>query len=113
MPALYALGQHKALCEIQAVLQENEHIFAYLDDVYVICDPERAAQVFEIIAAALELHAGIRVNLGKTKMWNAAGDKPEGIDKIGPDVWVGGGETSSQGMVVLRAPVGHNDYITE
>ena len=47
------------------------------------------------------------------KMWNAAGNKPEGIDKIGPDVWVGGGETSSQGMVVLGAPVGHNDYITE
>eukprot|EP00959_Pyramimonas_sp_CCMP1952_P010182 212872-Pyramimonas_sp.AAC.1 len=35
MPALFALGQHPALQEVQARLLPGEHLFAFLDDIYV------------------------------------------------------------------------------
>eukprot|EP00439_Symbiodinium_sp_Y106_P083753 s1591_g24.t1 len=38
MPALYALAQQPALCEVQAQLCDGEAIFAFLDDTYVV-DP--------------------------------------------------------------------------
>ena len=40
MPALYALGQHPALLATQARLQDDEAVFAFLDDVYVLCAPK-------------------------------------------------------------------------
>ena len=43
-------------------------VFAYLDDVYILCAPERAVDVFEILTSALERQAGVRANLGKTKV---------------------------------------------
>ena len=36
MPALYALGQHPALVELQRHLRSEKLVFAYLDDIYVI-----------------------------------------------------------------------------
>ena len=86
-------------------------IFAYLDDIYIICNPERAVEVFDVVAPALEHHAGIRINLGKTKMWNAAGVKPVGVDDLAAKVRVGNGISSKQGMVVLGTPVGHKDFV--
>ena len=43
MPMLFSLGQHNALRAVQAKLQEGELIFAYLDDVYIVCSPERVS----------------------------------------------------------------------
>ena len=39
MPALYALGQHAALTQVDASLHEGEMLFAFLDDIYILCDP--------------------------------------------------------------------------
>ena len=36
MPALYALGQHTALTEVQATLRDGKMLFAYLDDICVL-----------------------------------------------------------------------------
>ena len=63
MPALYALGQHPALLQAHAALTLGEDLYAYLDDIYVTCQPERAGPAF-------------RVHLGKTRAWNAAGEEP-------------------------------------
>ena len=46
MPALYALGQHAALSQVNATLREGEMLFAYLDEIYVLCDPDRVAEIF-------------------------------------------------------------------
>ena len=70
MPAFYALGQHPALAEANSLLREDEFLFAFLDDVYVLCDPERVVEVFRLVGTALGERAGIQVNLGKTKIWN-------------------------------------------
>ena len=37
MPALFSLGQHPALQAVQAQLQDGERLFAFLDNVYVVC----------------------------------------------------------------------------
>ena len=37
MPALYALGQHEALSQVHATPRQGEMLFAYLDDIYVLC----------------------------------------------------------------------------
>ena len=46
MPALYSLGQHDALDAIKRQLKQDEHLLAYLDDIYVTCKPARAKEVF-------------------------------------------------------------------
>ena len=49
MPAQYSLGQHAALEAVQRQLQEGEHLFAFLDDVYVLCQPERVRVLFDLL----------------------------------------------------------------
>ena len=49
MPPLYALGQHPALEEVRGQLRPGEAIFAYLDDVYVLCLPDRATGVCDCL----------------------------------------------------------------
>lgn len=111
MPALYALGQHPALVEVNAALREGELIFAFLDDIYVLSAPERVADIFHMVAAALERHAGIRVNLGKTKVWNAAGCKPPRMEEIGAEAWTGDAPPAQRGIVVLGTPVGDAAFV--
>ena len=44
MPALYALAQQPAFCEVQAQLRDGEAIFAFLDDTYVVAPRTGYAQ---------------------------------------------------------------------
>ena len=37
MPLLFSLGQHRALQAVAAQLQDGEKLFAFLDDIYVVC----------------------------------------------------------------------------
>ena len=69
MPMLYSLGQHEALLSVQDSLLPDEKLFAYLDDLYVVC-PERVVPIFKLFACALEEHARIQVHLGKIQVWN-------------------------------------------
>ena len=41
MPALYALGQHRAIVAVQATLLPSEKLFAFLDDIWVVANPRR------------------------------------------------------------------------
>ena len=41
MPMLFALGQHQALRSVQHFLRSDERLFAYFDDIHVVCAPER------------------------------------------------------------------------
>ena len=113
MPHLYALGQHPALEDVRGQLRPSEAIFAYLDDVYVLCQPDQATEVFNLLATALSAQAGVQVNLGKTKMWNKAGVQPPGAETIGPEVWVGGSNVAPahRGIVVLGSPLGSQEFI--
>ena len=41
-PALFALGQHEALCRAASELHRDNALLAFLDDLYVVTVPERA-----------------------------------------------------------------------
>ena len=83
MPGLFALAQHPALQATQAMLLPGEVLFVFLDDIYILSRPGRARAIFDILQARLQAHAGIQVNLGKTRAWNAGGVLPPGVDAFG------------------------------
>jgi hypothetical protein len=85
MPALFLLGQHPALAQVHSQIREGEHIFAYLDDIYIVSHPDRSRAIFDLAGTALWEHARIRINLGKTRAWNAAGDEPPRMQELSAD----------------------------
>ena len=113
MPALYALAQHGALEVARAQLLPGETLLAYLDDVYILCQPGRAVEAFRAVTTALQDFAGIDANLGKCRMWNRAGVAPAGHADLGADVWKGGAacRPADQGIVVLGSPVGSTEFV--
>eukprot|EP00973_Karenia_brevis_P059577 8294542-Karenia_brevis.AAC.1 len=76
MPALYAIAQHPALQEVAQHLRHGEQVFAFLDDIYLVCKPDRASYLFNLVRDELRNRCGISVNLGKTKVCNKAGIHP-------------------------------------
>ena len=105
MPLLFSLAIHDALEEVQAELEDGELLFAFLDDVYVVCLPNRVRTIFDLLGARLSRVAGIRLHDGKTRVWNKAGECPERVAELGPDVW------SPQGVKILGTPVGSGDFV--
>ena len=91
----YAVAQHPALEAVADALQPGEGVFAFLDDIYIVCAPERVATFYGVLAAALWDHARVQLNQGKTRVWNAAGEEPPNLAAVQPDpssatgVWVG------------------------
>ena len=81
MPALFALGQHEAFEAICRVLS-SEKLFAFLDDIFIVAAPECMAFLHAQVESALWDHARIRINQGKTQLWNRAGVFPVGCEHI-------------------------------
>ena len=48
MPMLCSSGQHGARQSIQDSLQDDEHLFACLDGLHVVCFPERVASIHKL-----------------------------------------------------------------
>ena len=68
MPLLFSLGIHDALEEIQQQSEPGESLFAFVDDVYVLCSPERTRVLYNLLNTTLRERAGIRLHTGKTRM---------------------------------------------
>ena len=115
-------------CEICVVccsrLREGERLFAFLDDVYFICAPDRAGDVHKILQQELWRHARIQVPHIKTKMWNRSGTTPAGEEELTASarvldpnavVWRGNHAlpTCAQGFKVLGVTIGHPDFVEE
>ena len=84
MLQLFCLAQHAALRAVADQLAEGEHLFAFLDDLHIVCHPDRVGEIHSILQRELFRHAHISVHLGKTKIWNRSGDEPEGCCSGGP-----------------------------
>ena len=82
MPLLFSLGQHRAMVAVQASLLEGERLFAFLDDIYIVCAPSRVGEVCLLLQRHLLEQTGIQVHQGKTKIWNAGGLKPPVADVL-------------------------------
>ena len=63
MPLLFSLAIHNALKDVQGHLESCELLFAFLDDVYVVCVPHRVRSIFNLLGDRLS--AGIRIHQGK------------------------------------------------
>ena len=105
MPLLFSLGIQNALEEVRQSLEEGEWLFAFLDDVYVLCSPERTRIIYDLLAETLGERAGIRMHTGKTRTWNFAGERPADLADLGPDVW------NPLGIKILGTPVGHDEFV--
>ena len=106
MPLLFLIGIQGALEEVSRSLKEGEHLCAFLDDLYLVCEPERVRPLYDRLAEALSTVAGIRLYQGNTRVWNAIGQCPEDIADLGPEVW------SMDGIKVLGTPLGSTEFVS-
>ena len=104
MPYLFSLGVRSAMASVSGRLEPGEHLFAFLDDVYVVSEPERTGTIYALLARDFHEKAGIRLHQGKARVWNAAGMIPDGIQDLGPEVW------SPEGLMVLGTPMGSDAF---
>ena len=68
-PALFALGQHSALCSAASALHPAETLVAFLDDLYVVTTRGRAHECRDTVVGAVERDCGIASNIGKTRVY--------------------------------------------
>ena len=108
MPLLFSLAQHAALVATQEQLRPGEFLFAFLDDIYIVCLPDRVGDIHAVLQEELYRHARISIHLGKTKVWNSGGEEPEACA-----VWRGDPTlpVALQGVKILGTPVGHEAFI--
>ena len=122
MPALFAVGQHRALVAMRDRLLPHEHLLAFLDDINIV--PERVVTIHTQLRAKLWNHARIQIHQGKTQVWNRGQVEPANIDvlqfaarTVDPEaiVWRGSANlpTTEQGVVILGTPLGHVDFVQE
>ena len=119
MLLLFSLWQNPALVEVQRQLLQGEHLFAFVDDIY-ITELARVRTVLTLVENAL-LWAGISIHQGKTKIWNQVGIQPPGCEMLErlarvvdqhAHVWRGPElSTHLQGFKILGTPLGHPDYV--
>ena len=107
MPLLFSIGIQGALEEVADAMRPDEQICAFLDDVYIVCQPERVRVLFDLLAESLFRVAGIRIHDGKTRVWNASGTVPDNVEELGPAVW------QPRGITVLGTPIGSPEYTAE
>ena len=106
MPALFSLGQHAALRHAASQLMPGEHVFAYLDDLYVVCPRWRAASAFRTVANAVADMAGVQSHLGKLRAWcSGGGPAPADLAALGEHVWTADLEPERNGIMVLGVPI--------
>ena len=82
MPALFALGQHQALVAVHDQLTPQERLFAFHDDIYAVCSPERVSDIHNMLQRELWIHSRIQVHQGKTQLWNRGGVEPRGWELL-------------------------------
>ena len=123
MPLLFAVGQHQALEAVKGQLSDGDHLLAYLDDTFIVTQPESTGDSFRSLETELWNRAKIRIHGSKTKIWNRAGIRPPICDElerraraIDPSaiVWRGSEvPCHQQGLKVLGTPLGHPEFVRQ
>ena len=122
MSALFALGQHQALVAVHDQLAPHERLFAFIDDIYVVCSPDRVSDIHNMLQREWWIHSRIQVHQGKTQLWNRGGVEPRRWELLAanalrsdPDAIVWRGDFSlpadQQGVKVLGTPLGSPEYV--
>ena len=87
MPLLLSIGIHGVLEEVATHLEDGEQLCAFLDDVYLLCEPARVEPLYKVLEEAMMRIAGIRLHQGQTRAWNKAGVVPNDILNVGAEAW--------------------------
>ena len=104
MPLLFSIGIQGAPEEIiSTLLFAGEHLCAFLDDVYIVCQPGRVRYLYDRLGEALLRVAGIRLHQGKTRVWIKSQLQPTNVEDLGPDVW------QPKGITVLGTSIGSEE----
>ena len=69
----FSFAIHDSLRDVKRGMQQDEELFAFLDDVYTSSPPGRTRTIYDALAEVLPQKAGIQLHTGKTRVWNAAG----------------------------------------
>ena len=112
MPLLFSLGLHRALCAVRDRFLLSERLLAFLDDICVICSPDRVVSVHVVhVALQEELWAHSRIHVHQ--LWNRS-EKPPACWDPTAIVWRGDQTLpcSQQGMKVLGTPLGHPEFVS-
>ena len=72
--------EHWFRCRVICV--KGKRLFAFVDDICIVCTPERVGAVYESLEDALRTNVGINIHLEKPKLWNAEGRKPGVADAL-------------------------------
>ena len=103
MPLLFSIAIQGALEQVARLLKPGEHLRAFLDDIYMVCEPERVRPLYNILGAALHREASV-CTLAKP-VWNRGGIVPAHVEEMGPDVW------NCDGIKVLGTPLGTAHFV--
>ena len=106
MPLLFGLGIHDALSEAKSTMGEEEHLLAFLDDVFIVSEPDRTRSGYNTLGDEFSTRTGIHLHAGKTRVWNQ-GVCPPGVEELGPEVW------SKRGVKILGTPLGSDAFVQE
>ena len=66
MPLLFSIGIQPALEEVAVAMLPREQLSAFLDDVRMLCQPDRVGPLYKLLEEALLRNAGIQLHQGKT-----------------------------------------------
>ena len=69
------------------VLHPGEQLCAFVDDIHVLCQPDRVKFIHDALRRALLRVAGIHLHQGKTRVWNKGSVQPEQEENLGQDAW--------------------------
>ena len=82
MPLLFSTGIQGALEEVSTLLLPGEQLCAFLDDVYIVCQPGRVRYLYDRLGEAVLRVAGIRLHQGKTRVWNKSQLQPTNVEDL-------------------------------
>ena len=112
MPALFCLALHAALGRIRDNLPPGAEIIAYLDDIYVLCDPNDTTPILHYVADELLRTCNIDVNMGKLAIWGTTpGPCPDTLAAEAPTAWRSDKPLEERGIKILGAPFGSLEYV--
>ena len=66
MPLLFSIGNQGVLEEVATHLEDGEQSCAFLDDVYLLCEPARVEPLDKVLEKPIMRIVGVRLHQGET-----------------------------------------------